>query len=206
MIVTASELNVRSGPGLEFRVLGKVRKGSPVEIAEAHGDWAWITPVGGWVNRAYISFGALHKPPKGISEIMERFGEPGAPACSAGRVRLPAILKLGWSKAEVTSVACHIKMEETFTRVFREIHHRGIWHLLKTFDGIYNDRPIKSGARRSTHAWGIAVDLNASTNVQGARGDMSPKIVSVFEEAGFIWGGRWSSGRDDMHFQFAESY
>lgn len=202
MIVTASSLNVRSGPGTTFRVLSQLERGEEVTALETNGDWVWVQPGYGWVSSAYLAHGAVEAP-VGLQQIISRFGPPGAAACSAGRVRLPAPLKLGWSSARVTVVACHIDLEEVFTKVFREIHDSGLWDLLKTFDGIYNDRSARGSGKKSTHAWGIAVDLNASTNRMGSHGDMDERIVSIFKKHGFTWLG---PTHDPMHFQFASKY
>lgn len=206
MIVTASKLNVRSGPGTEFRTLAQVGNGDRVDVLEVSGDWAWITKGAGWVSRAYLMSENMVAP-DGLDAIHYVFGQPGSPECSGGRVILPRPLKLGWENSMVTRVACHVKMEEVFTRVFRDLDRAGLWDSLHTFDGIYNDRPTKGGSKKSTHSWGIAVDLNASTNAQGTAGNMDPRVVNIFRSQGFIWGGNWSGAvRDPMHFQFATGY
>lgn len=208
MIVTARTLNVRSGPGTDFRVLSQVFQGDQVLPLETHGDWAWVEPPNGWVHRGYLD----EEPtkllvPSGLAAIISTFGNPGTSECSAGRVILPYPLKIGWSKGSVTRVSCHLKMEKIFTEVFREIASKGLWGSLSTFDGIYNDRPMKTGSKKSTHAWGIAVDLNEATNAQGTPGTMDKRIVAIFEGYGFVWGGRWVGSRcDPMHFQYASGY
>lgn len=53
MKVIAATLNVRSGPGTEYRVLQQLAKGTTVVIAEVHGDWAHIDC--GWVSRAFLA-------------------------------------------------------------------------------------------------------------------------------------------------------
>jgi hypothetical protein len=53
------------------------------------------------------------------------------------------------------------------------------------------------------HAFGLAVDLNVSTNGLGTRGDMHADIVRIFEKWGFRWGGWWSRP-DPMHFELAQ--
>ena len=74
-----------------------------------------------------------------------------------------------------------------------------------TFDGCFNNRPQKGGTKLSTHAWGISVDLNAATNALGTSGDMDARVVEIFKEEGFVWGGEF--GRPDpMHFQYARKY
>jgi hypothetical protein len=204
MIVTASVLNVRSGPGPEFRVLRQLKAGARVDIIETHGDWSWVEPAFGWVSRQYLETPRLATP-RGLGQILDTFGVPGGPQASAGRFIFPAPLKLGWSSASVTRAACHAKLETTFTAVFQAIHADGLWPLLRTFDGIYNDRPSREGVKQSTHSWGIAVDLNAATNGLGVRGDMDSRVVQIFEEHGFEWGGRWRRP-DGMHFQYCKDY
>lgn len=73
----------------------------------------------------------------------------------------------------------------------------------------------------SLHSWSIAFDLNPRTNPYGAYVplankppdekprainiyyDMPPEWISVFEEAGWFWGGRFKGRKDAMHFQAA---
>ena len=78
---------------------------------------------------------------------------------------------------------------------------------LRSYGGCFNFRAKRSGSKLSTHAWGIAIDLNPETNGMGRDGDMPAGIVRVFESFGFTWGGRWSgAGKDPMHFQFCSGY
>lgn len=207
MRVTASVLNVRSGPGTNFRILGKLNRNDKVEALETNGNWSWVKPGDGWVSRDYLASPTHIVTPEGSGGIISLFGPAASPACSAGRVELPRPLKLGWSSASVSRFACHVEIATLMSEVFHEIFRRGLWGNIDTFDGCYNARKIGSSGKWSTHAWGIAVDLNASTNRQGSTSNMSPEIVKVFEEAGFVWGGRFS-GRsiDPMHFQFARGY
>lgn len=205
MRVLADVLRVRSGPGTDFRVLEELTEGAEVDVLETHGDWSWVNPGRGWVSREYLAAPALRTPPIGLSGIVKEFGQPAKPECSAGRVVFPAPLKLAWDKGSVVRAACHIKLEETFTCVFREVYRAGLWNLLTSFGGIYNPRTVTGSQKISTHAWGIAVDLNVATNKVGMKGDLSPKIIKIFEENGFGWGGRWSKP-DPMHLQFAKDY
>jgi hypothetical protein len=50
------------------------------------------------------------------------------------------------------------------------------------------------------HAWGSAIDLNASANPQGLPPHQDRRLVSIFERWGFTWGGRWLVP-DGMHFE-----
>jgi len=57
----------------------------------------------------------------------------------------------------------------------------------------------------STHSWGIAIDFDSRKNGYGKTDTLirqHPAFIAVFEDAGWIWGGRWSTP-DDMHVQRA---
>ena len=58
----------------------------------------------------------------------------------------------------------------------------------------------------SMHSFGLALDLNATTNPYTSscsdRFDMPPEVVEVFEKNGFLWGGRFSRNADYMHFEY----
>ena len=52
----SKNLNVRSGAGTGYRVIGSLRKGTAVTVAETNGSWSRITsPVSGWVSNSYLS-------------------------------------------------------------------------------------------------------------------------------------------------------
>jgi hypothetical protein len=53
----------------------------------------------------------------------------------------------------------------------------------------------------SHHAWGVAIDINVSTNQFGRTPHQDPRVVAIFERWGFTWGGRWLVP-DGMHFEF----
>ena len=50
------------------------------------------------------------------------------------------------------------------------------------------------------HAFGLAVDLNVKENPLGSSGNMDPRVVEIFEDWGFEWGGLWARP-DPMHFE-----
>ena len=67
-------------------------------------------------------------------------------------------------------------------------------------DWSYFNRDIRGSDSKSMHSWGIALDINALTNVLGTEGDMPTAVVERWEEEGGEWGGDW--GRPDpMHFE-----
>lgn len=78
--------------------------------------------------------------------------------------------------------------------------------------GTLNCRAITGGTLTSTHAHGMAVDINPSRNAYGARQgttelDGRPELIAAIKAIRtvdklpvFVWGGDWST-RDPMHFQ-----
>lgn len=49
-------LNVRSGAGTNYSVIGKLNKGTAVTVSQVNGGWSYITsPASGWVSNSYLS-------------------------------------------------------------------------------------------------------------------------------------------------------
>jgi hypothetical protein len=81
---------------------------------------------------------------------------------------------------------------------------------LHRLSGGFVDRNIAGTARKSAHAFGIALDLDKSKSdywrwqIRGPhrwRNRIPQAIVDAFEAEGFIWGGRWYH-YDTMHFEY----
>lgn len=52
----SANLNVRSEAGTEYSIVGSLKKGTAVTVAETNGSWSRITsPVTGWVSNTYLS-------------------------------------------------------------------------------------------------------------------------------------------------------
>ena len=159
-------------------------------------------------------------PPHGLDALLAQFGDIYAYLRDDGtldarwetdqlaRAPLPFPIALSWDPAkQVRNLYCHRRLVPVFPAVFAEIERRGLRDKLRTYGGCFNFRAKRSGSKLSTHAWGVAIDLNPETNGMGQEGDMAPGIVKVFESFDFTWGGRWSgSGKDPMHFQFCSGY
>lgn len=206
-----SGLVIRNTPG-GLDTGGRVAFGETVEVYgdSYEGGWSWVVAKNGqgWVSRQYLvtaPAASPPRPPSGLGGITSMFGEPGLPVCSEGVVKLPASLALSWEPTQVTSFRCHKLMEKRFTALFEDIHKRGLWHLLEDFGGCFNDRPVKAGTKKSTHAWGIAVDINTRAFPLGSTKRQDPLLVNVFSEHGFLNGAAWARP-DPMHFQYATGY
>lgn len=72
----------------------------------------------------------------------------------------------------------------------------------------YNYRSKIWGGGLSLHSWGMAIDINPGTNPYqlGNYGepqtDIPGKVIEIFKNNGFAWGGDWAGARDAMHFEF----
>jgi hypothetical protein len=106
----------------------------------------------------------------------------------------------------IGEVTCHRLMLPQLQAALSEIESSGLGGELRPGDygGCYVPRFIDRNPSLplSMHAFGLAVDLNVSTNQLGTEGDMNPRVVEIFERWGFVWGGDWSRP-DPMHFELS---
>src|SRR5437762_3080728 len=124
------------------------------------------------------------------------------------RVELPFTLPLSWDRSRVVDhITCHKLVAEVFGSVFADVQRAGLQQELTSFGGCFAFRAQRTGTKLSSHAWGIAVDLNPESNAQGTAGNMNAEVAATFTKAGFTWGGDWQGhSRDPMHFQFCSGY
>jgi LysM repeat protein len=160
------------------------------------------------------------QPPHGLNAVLAEFGDiyarlredgtldPRWETEQLGRAPLPFPISLSWDMSkQVRNVYCHRKLVPILPSVFADIERRGLRNKVRSFGGCFNFRSKRSGSKLSTHAWGIAIDLNPETNGMGQDGDIAPGIVAAFKNAGFFWGGDWPGrNKDPMHFQFCRGY
>lgn len=154
--------------------------------------------------------------PVGWDEVRAEYGDPrpylrsdGMPTSAwetvtLGYLQLPQGLPLGWDPTTIVHrVRVHHKLLGALGEVLQEIYDKGYWGLLKSFDGSYNWRTQRGSVEHlSMHCWGVAIDLNASTNRLGTKGTMPPEIIHVFKKRDWEWGGIWHRP-DPQHFQAA---
>lgn len=163
---------------------------------------------------------AVPLPPHGLEGIVATFGDIFAYITEdhsldlrwqsdfLARAELPFPVTLSWDRTrQVSVVTCHRLLVPVFADVFDKINGSGLQNRITSFGGCFSFRPQRTGSKLSTHAWGVAVDLNPETNEQGTAGNMDPTVISIFCQAGFEWGGTWEGkSRDPMHFQFCTEY
>jgi hypothetical protein len=99
-------------------------------------------------------------------------------------------------------VTCHRLMLPQLRGALQDVVNAGLASSLHTYDGCYVPRFIERNPSHaiSLHTWGIAIDLDASTNYRGIKGTMDPRVVAIFKRWGFRWGGDWKY-TDPMHFE-----
>ncbi|HEU4319903.1 MAG TPA: M15 family metallopeptidase [Acidimicrobiia bacterium] len=105
------------------------------------------------------------------------------------------------------TVTCHRVVMEMAEGALNQVVEEGLAALVRPedFAGCWNARFVRtvtgepSGVSR--HSWGAALDINARSNLMGTEGDMDPRLVEIFEQWGFLWGGNWAVP-DPMHFEY----
>lgn len=110
---------------------------------------------------------------------------------------------------EVMHFACSMKVAASLRRIFTAIgmHYSGNLEAMRKdganyFDGCYADRSIRGSSRRSMHAYGAAIDLDAAHNELGATtGRMPLAVRQIFKAEGWRWGGDYKGRKDWMHFE-----
>jgi len=139
------------------------------------------------------SSGSRPPVPHGRAAIERVFGQHG----SSHQVTTTLPIGPGGRNVRVT---LHEKLVPVMKAMLQEAKEKDLLKYIHTFDGMYNNRLKRSGSSWSTHAWGIAFDINAS---EGSSGRVNPKLVALFEKYGFYWGGHFG---DAMHFQYCRDY
>jgi|GEM_PF-2353351 len=99
--VSATRLNVRAGPGLNFSIVGSLNQGDPIRPVRVLDEWVEIeAPPNSWafVNGLYLSWGK----PRQTRESTASGGAPGAVIPKTADAQLPA---LGEARAAKTTSA-----------------------------------------------------------------------------------------------------
>lgn len=142
-------------------------------------------------------------------KIKSAFGEFAARPLSTGAIEIdPRWRRRNIRQGSVPilgTVTCHRALFPQLRAAFETIQAEGLSFAIDPGDygGCYSPRFIDSnpGGRLSHHSWGIAFDVNVSSNRPGTRSDQDPRVVEILEDAGFTWGGRWLIP-DAMHFEW----
>jgi len=144
------------------------------------------------------------KVPYGRAQIVDVFGRP----CNA-RARENAITFKAADDGRLYTVRYHRKLGGAYSSVLPDVR----WHILNSTypdnlkRGIwgYACRYIANTRKYSTHAWGIAVDINSAYEHVGHYHchSIPDGLGRIWTNHGFKWG---VSFGDCMHFQYATGY
>lgn len=94
---------------------------------------------------------------------------------------------------------------------FTALEATGLNREIKTFDGCYNDRPVRGVNVLSLHSWAAAIDLNAACDgmvvnptPEQRQGTWTPAFIATMKAAGIFYGGDFISRADPMHFSLLD--
>lgn len=107
----------------------------------------------------------------------------------------------------IKKITCHAKVADSLLRILKAIlAHYGSPEAVKAagldvYDGCYNDRNVRgSSTKRSMHAYGAAIDINAEKFPLGSTTARWPgPVVAIFRAEGWRYGGDYSGRKDPMH-------
>jgi hypothetical protein len=99
---------------------------------------------------------------------------------------------------------CHELLAGTCTDVFAHVQSAGFESKITIFGECFSFRPQRTGTKLSTHAWGIALDLNPESNAGNRRkyGCRSGRDI----QAGRIFVGRGLAGKRARSHTFSTLY
>jgi hypothetical protein len=102
------------------------------------------------------------------------------------------------------AVTCNRAMLPSLRAALTRVVRAGLSASLhpREYGGCYVPRFIAHDPSRglSFHTFGTAIDLNVPGNQRGTPGQMDRRVVRIFLQCGFAWGGSWHY-TDPMHFE-----
>lgn len=151
-----------------------------------------ISPSTGWVDD---HSGVMINRPYGLYGIYKNFGSP----CRTSNLETQYFTN-GFT------LRVHYRLQANLRHLGEHITVSNKSAAVKQA-GSYSCRKMTGSTKWSTHAWGIAVDINWTDNPYGQgywRGD--PYIPETFENHRWYWGLNFRSAKDPMHFQYVTGY
>lgn len=134
------------------------------------------------------------------------WGWPGAPGSTQDRKYRRD--HLVWVEAGGVKLLIRKEVADLFVGFIGELTAGGYRLNVRADDWGYANRDVRGRPGvKSNHAWGLAVDLNATTNPMTNDGrnhtDLPPGISKLAAKYGLRWGGDYTGSRKDpMHFEF----
>ncbi len=98
-------------------------------------------------------------------------------------------------------VTCNTAFFPQLTGALTEVQTKGLASTVKSTAGCYAPTEKAGSTELSPHAWGVAIDINATQNITGSAPTQDRKMVKIFEKWGMRWGGHFPIP-DGMHFEY----
>ena len=147
-------------------------------------------------------------------QAIQKFGVPNQTGKGyLTTINLPYPMRIAWDpNLKVNKMVCHKLVSDNFLSVFNELlevygYDKIVELGIDLFGGCFNYRAMRGGSEWSTHAFGIAIDLDPARNTlketsktaRFARPEYKP-MIDIFYKHGFISLGI-EKNYDWMHFQ-----
>ena len=175
----------------------------------------------------------MSKIPHGYTEVVRVYGNPSDPQfydTQTVYMKLPYPMRYSENTTQIIKfIRVHKLCTEELTAIFTDIWNYvrikvkqevGFDKTTSTYDrltlaaikklgldlfgGTYYYRNVRGKKRLSLHAFGVAIDLDPTSNPLGSKkGTMPFWVVSIFKKYGWKWGGDFKGRKDPMHFQRA---
>lgn len=145
------------------------------------------------------------------AEKFKIYGVPGDKNLVS--IKLPYPMRISWDlEHSVNKISCHKLIAKSLSDVFAELlKYYGYPNIKKLgidlYGGCYNYRQMRGGTEWSSHAWGIAIDLDPARNplkagsntAQFAKKEYKP-MINIFYKHRFVNLGI-EKNYDWMHFE-----
>lgn len=147
--------------------------------------------------------------------VKERFGEFSFRPSDGDAIEI----EQAWVDENIVTVSveplgefrCHRKVVPYVRSAIADLERTGLISEVDPADfqlagGCWNPRLIRGGDKGfalSRHAWGIAIDINPSTNRYEGETTLSHDFGETFRAWGFAWGAGWLTP-DGMHFEWTQ--
>jgi len=152
---------------------------------------------------------------RGLAATKRIVGEFAYKVLKSGSVSLES----GWAQKYISprnafndipiKAACNVNVHAAMQGALSEVMRQGLGKYVdvnntNAYGGCFYPRYNRLAGKLgylSRHSWGMALDMNTSTNVQGGVPHMDCRIVRIFRHWGFAWGGNFTPS-DGMHFEY----
>jgi uncharacterized protein YgiM (DUF1202 family) len=89
---TTDAVNIRCGPGSNYKEVGKLARGAKVEVLKTHGEWVQIKPTThctGWIAAEYVEVAAPTPAPVIVTPPSAALPEPAMPPAAGIKPAVP---------------------------------------------------------------------------------------------------------------------